>query len=340
MNPKKSVFISHASKNFAIADGLRALLEKQGINCWIAPRDIPPSSSYGKEIASAIDACSVTVLILTEDANDSRAVANELELSFAKEKVIIPVRLKNIKPSKQIEFFVSNAQWVDAFYTPLKQRVQDIAAVVLAVERHTKIPSPSPEKKTFIGQVEKSLEQCLRYKMITAISLTIFLIAISLVSYFSIFNVNHMLHEERRLINQDPSIVGLISAKAQDPAYKSSPQSLFIDVALYNNLKNTLNSDINAVAVVTTDAGARQVLNLKSMLPNSTIRDAQIIELAIPVNSRKIFFCLTAPHPESGLKVSAVWTYQTSINDKQISLLKEGAPMLVDSQSKEGRECD
>ncbi|MBU3615847.1 toll/interleukin-1 receptor domain-containing protein [Polynucleobacter sp. JS-Polo-80-F4] len=340
MSPKKSVFISHASKNFAIADELRVLLEKQGISCWIAPRDIPPSSSYGQEIASAIEACSVTVLVLTDDANISRAVANELELSFAKEKVIIPLRLKNIKPSKQIEFFVSNAQWVDAFYTPLKQRVRDIVAVVLAVERHTAIPNPTPEKKTFIGQLEKSLEQCLRYKMLTAVSLAIFLVAISLMSYFGIYKVNHAIDEERRLINQDPSIIGLMSAKGEGPLNTSIPGDITIDVSLYNNLKNTANSEINAVAVVKTDSGERGVVNLKSLLPNATIRDAQIIEFKVPKNSRQVLFCLTAPHPESKERVSAIWSYQIVVEGKQFTLFKEGAPVLVDSQSKQGHECD
>jgi len=37
----KSVFISHSSKDKAIADVIVYSLEQEGISVWIAPRDIP-----------------------------------------------------------------------------------------------------------------------------------------------------------------------------------------------------------------------------------------------------------------------------------------------------------
>jgi len=337
---KKSVFISHASKNFAVADELRALLEKQGISCWIAPRDIMASSSYGEEIVLAIESCSVTVLVLTEEANQSRAVANELELSFAKEKVIIPVRLKNLKPSSQIEFYVSNAQWVDAFYTPLKQRVNDIIAVVLAVEHHTQIPNLPPEKKTFFGQLEKTLEQCLRYKMLTFISVIIFLGLIALASLFFSFRVDHSLQKERELINQDPSILGLITAKVADQPDPKSTKFFNIGIALYNNLKNTSNADIMVQAVIADDVGNKTTVNLKKMLPQAILQDGQTIELKVPVNSKHINFCLSAPHPESKINVTAKWSYDVAIEDQKVLLVKDSAPMLVKTESNQGNQCD
>jgi hypothetical protein len=86
-NPKhRSIFISRASADFKLADEIRQLLEERGTNCWIAPRDIPPSSSYGEEISKALDACSMTVLILTEQSNASKPVSNEIEMSFSKQK--------------------------------------------------------------------------------------------------------------------------------------------------------------------------------------------------------------------------------------------------------------
>ena len=39
------IFISHSSKNKPIADALVAALEKAGLGCWIAPRNIPTGSN-------------------------------------------------------------------------------------------------------------------------------------------------------------------------------------------------------------------------------------------------------------------------------------------------------
>ena len=62
---KRSVFISHASKNFKVADNIRDILETRGVSCWIAPRDIQPGQQYGASIVDGISASSVFLLLLT-----------------------------------------------------------------------------------------------------------------------------------------------------------------------------------------------------------------------------------------------------------------------------------
>ena len=113
-NTSRSVFISHASNNFKIADEIRDVLETRGVSCWIAPRDIPPGQQYGTSIIEGISNSSVFLLLLTDESNLSVAVQNEVERAFGYQKTIIPVRISDVKPGKEIEFFVSNAQWVDA----------------------------------------------------------------------------------------------------------------------------------------------------------------------------------------------------------------------------------
>jgi TIR domain len=337
---KKSVFISHASKNFAIADEIRSLLENLGVSCWIAPRDIPPSSSYGEEIVRAIELCSVTVFLLTEEANISRAVANELELSFNKQKVIIPLRLKNLKPSSQIEFYVSNAQWVDAFYTPLKQRINDIVAVVLAVEKNTKIPTPPPEKKTFLGQLEKKIEQLFRYKLLSLLGIAFLLSSIALTSLFLSYRADNALIKEKILINQDPGVLGLISAKIVDQSNSTTSKFLNIGLVIYKNLKTTPNSEINALATLIDLNGNKTNLNLKKMLPNEFLQDGQTLELHVPIDTKRISLCLTAPHPEFKRSVTAIWSYGISLQGNQAVLLKDKEPILRDTLSSQGEKCE
>lgn len=165
---KRSVFVSHASKNFKIADEVRALLEERGISCWIAPRDIPPGGKYGTAIVDAIADCTVVVLLLTDEANQSSAVENEIERAFGNQKTIIPIRLRDIKPSKGLEFFVSNAQWVDAFVSPLKGRIEQIVNIVHAIELDKPAPAVQPEVPTLLGRAERQLERALRHKVLSA----------------------------------------------------------------------------------------------------------------------------------------------------------------------------
>ncbi|MDP3521453.1 MAG: toll/interleukin-1 receptor domain-containing protein [Hydrogenophaga sp.] len=164
---KKSVFISHASKNFKLADSFRAWLEEKGVSCWIAPRDIPKGGQYGASIVDAIKDCSVFLLILTKESNISAAVANEVERAFSYQKTIVPVRVDDIRPQKEIEFFVSNAQWMDAIHTPLKSRTDEIAQIVHAIEMGAAAPKPKEEVVTAWSRVDRWLESAFRHKALT-----------------------------------------------------------------------------------------------------------------------------------------------------------------------------
>ena len=163
----RSVFISHSSKDKSIAFDLCDRLEKIGINCWIAPRDVPPGGSYGVEIIKGISECPVFLLIMSENANYSDAVSNEVERAFSYQKTIIPLRVREVMPGQAIEFFVSNAQWVDAFKSPIADRVDYISAVVRATVSGQQVPKPKPERITLGAKFEKFLEQAFRHKALS-----------------------------------------------------------------------------------------------------------------------------------------------------------------------------
>jgi acyl-CoA reductase-like NAD-dependent aldehyde dehydrogenase len=59
------VFVSYASQDVAVADAIVGALEKNGIKCWIAPRDVTPGSQYADEIVGAINDAKVLVLGVT-----------------------------------------------------------------------------------------------------------------------------------------------------------------------------------------------------------------------------------------------------------------------------------
>jgi hypothetical protein len=157
-NKSHSVFLSHASKDHRLAKQVVEILERQGIGCWIAPRDIAAGSSYGEEIAKAIEKSSVFLLLLTDASNTSMPVANEVERAFSYQKTIIPLRVREISPSKKIEYYISASQWVDAFSTPLVERLDYIAAVVQAVEQKQGIPELPVETPSFSNRMRRFFE--------------------------------------------------------------------------------------------------------------------------------------------------------------------------------------
>lgn len=105
------VFISYASANADIANELRSYLEKVGIVCWIAPRDIPPGSEYGAEIIKGIENTRVLLLCLTKDSNISQHVTREVERAVNKNLPILTYQYEKVELSKSLEYFLASTQW-------------------------------------------------------------------------------------------------------------------------------------------------------------------------------------------------------------------------------------
>ena len=55
------VFISHSTKDKGVANDVCDALERGGVRCWIAPRNMVPGEEYENQILSAIDATRVLV---------------------------------------------------------------------------------------------------------------------------------------------------------------------------------------------------------------------------------------------------------------------------------------
>jgi hypothetical protein len=164
---RKQVFISHAGADKPLAYQVCELLEDRNVTCWIAPRDIPAGCTYAGEIAVALDEATAVVLVMTDDANKSPGVANELSMSFARGKVIIPIRLREVSPTKDIEFFVSKAQWVDAFASPLKKRLDHVANIITAIQNQLPMPAIPKEAPTVFDRLERTMERVLRHKVLS-----------------------------------------------------------------------------------------------------------------------------------------------------------------------------
>lgn len=124
------VFISYSSKDKAAADAVVAGLEQKGIRCWVAPRDLTPGISWGKGISDAIEASEVMVVILSENSNQSKQVAREVERAVSKEVAVIPFRIENFDPTGEMAYFLASEHWLDAINPPLERHIDKLGNVI------------------------------------------------------------------------------------------------------------------------------------------------------------------------------------------------------------------
>lgn len=121
------VFISYSSKDSATANSVCDFMESRGIKCWIAPRNIMPGVEYSTAIIDAMNQCLVFILVFTESSNRSQQVVREVERAVSKGLHIIPFRLESCELSKDLEYFISLCQWVNAANQPLDSHYKILA---------------------------------------------------------------------------------------------------------------------------------------------------------------------------------------------------------------------
>jgi len=127
------IFVSYASQDRDAAFRIVAFLEQNGIRCWVAPRDVPPGMEYGEAIIQGIAQSRALVLILSDQSNESQFVRKEVERAVSKTKPVLPVRIREVKPSGSLEFFISSSQWVDAWKSPMEQHLLPLVAAIKAM---------------------------------------------------------------------------------------------------------------------------------------------------------------------------------------------------------------
>ena len=126
------VFISYSSKEKSVAYGVCHYLEEHGIKCWIAPRDIPPSSDYGDLIDKAIESCSVTVLIFSQWASLSKWVKGEINVAFDEGKPIIPFRIDETAITGALRVMLKQKHWIEA-YPSYVDRLPDLLRSICSI---------------------------------------------------------------------------------------------------------------------------------------------------------------------------------------------------------------
>ena len=128
-----TVFISYASEDAAVTNTLVAAVERQGLKCWIAPRDVVPGALYADEIIRAINEAGVVVVVLSKQAIASPHVGKEIERASSKGRRIIAFHTDAAPLTRALEYFLSESQWIDIGTGGTESAVTKL---VEAVRRH------------------------------------------------------------------------------------------------------------------------------------------------------------------------------------------------------------
>lgn len=158
----KEIFISYSTIDTQSAETVRNVLEKNGLSCWMAPRDIPGGSNYTKEIPEAIRNCKAFVLILSENAQKSHWVLKELDSAVNCGKVILPFMVEDCALNDEFNFLLTGAQRYSAYQKKAE------AMEILINRLRSIIDTSAPQGGGEPAPVQKPIEPAKKEKATTA----------------------------------------------------------------------------------------------------------------------------------------------------------------------------
>ena len=124
------VFISYSQGDERISESLCKMIERSGVHCWIAPRNIPPGKNWAGAIMDAIDEAAIMVLVFSCHSNDSPHVLRELQRAVDTRTPIIPFRIDRTNPTSDVAYFIGSRQWLDATEPPPERHADRLVDAV------------------------------------------------------------------------------------------------------------------------------------------------------------------------------------------------------------------
>ncbi|HRD73258.1 MAG: toll/interleukin-1 receptor domain-containing protein [Xanthomonadales bacterium] len=142
------VFISYSRRDQKIAQSVCALLEQQGIRCWVDYRDIPGGESWPGQLVKAITGARVLVMIWSPESNASNQVFREVSNALEAGVTVIPFRISEVEPSEQLKFYFTNINWMDAVTEPIEEHIKRLASRIKGLLGGTIMDLPPPSSSS------------------------------------------------------------------------------------------------------------------------------------------------------------------------------------------------
>lgn len=157
MNEK--VFLSYSSADRPLATKIRQYFESKGITCWQDITAITAGSVWKMDIVTAIESCSVMVLVFSHHSNQSRHIATEVHLASEAGKIIIPYRIDpDVYYKGTLKYDLALTQWLDGLPPDEKCRLEELLRIVKNQIEALASVSPMSEERQLETEKEPLLE--------------------------------------------------------------------------------------------------------------------------------------------------------------------------------------
>lgn len=141
------LFVSHVSEDRAAALAIVDELERRGIACWIAPRNIGPGRSFDDAIVAAIESSRAILLIFSDLCNESEYIRREVTVAGESQKLIIPFRIEDAQPRRGLRVRLSDLHWLDGF-AARERAIEELARTFESVTGgEPRLPAEAPRRR-------------------------------------------------------------------------------------------------------------------------------------------------------------------------------------------------
>jgi TolB-like protein len=126
------IFISYRRSDQAKAELLHRLLKERGVESWYDAL-LGAGEDWRTKTAEALEKAPIFVLLFSQAASESTDIAKELAAATLEKKLVVPVRIENIRPKGAFLYELASRNWVDAYEdtgAKLAKLADDLAALV------------------------------------------------------------------------------------------------------------------------------------------------------------------------------------------------------------------
>ena len=111
----KRIYVSYAYKDKDKAASIVNFLEKNGLKCFIAPRDVDDTTSYAKTLITAIKNSPLCLVLMSKAANESEHLLSEVDAMVSNRIPVLPVFIEEVQLRDDFRYYLGRKHWVIAY---------------------------------------------------------------------------------------------------------------------------------------------------------------------------------------------------------------------------------
>jgi hypothetical protein len=110
-----------------------ARLEQAGFRCWVAPRDLSPGQNWAQDIAMAVAASRVTLVVLSATSAWSPEVLLEAEQAVAAGRAVVAFQIEPVAVPGALASHLVSSPSLEGFHRPLDARLAALTELVASL---------------------------------------------------------------------------------------------------------------------------------------------------------------------------------------------------------------